>query len=615
MAETKDPKLLKLQAWKQESEDLRKTYDNRCAKNLKLLKGIFQDGDNIKSKVRDRNRTFFRKIWGMKWRLLASFYNAFLRDQDQFRIEGRDTFDDPRKAKVLQIMTEYRRDRMMREDSLFVKLIWALENIFDYGFTACKLRWDYNDKRGIDRPSFMTYPNEQVFPDMSAQTKNEMRFIHFLNYMTAEEIEELGFSAEGLEAVSVDSNVLRQARYNTSTDPIQNVSDRTKYAFPMGGEYPKPGSVNDNNKDANIRRYRIFESFWIEDGKVMYGLSDNFNQWLKGKEKENPVQSYYGTVNNNPYCNIILGTCLTEANKLMGEGFPEPLEGPQESYNYFLNMRKDNIALSMTGHTFVSRYGNVDIQSLSNRRSSGITMMDDVSAVRHEVMPDVTQSAYMEARMDEEMMEEMSGITATKLGQADTSKATVAQINYNESNAKIDLFIAIVGETLFRDFYTSLAYMIQRFETDETIYRIANEKLREETGLDPVYDVYDLGFEADVIVNVGLGTVSRDMELKQTMLMMDRAVMANRETANMLQMGVLKPEDAVVFNVSRLMSDMMPKLGKKNLKDYMIQLQQPPMMEAGGQSPETSGRMTPQIGNTELPASTEMMQAGSMGGV
>ena len=36
--------------------------------------------------------------------------------------------------------------------------------------------------------------------------------------------------------------------------------------------------------------------------------------------------------------------------------------------NYILNMRKDNVAQAMAGHTFVNRYENVDLESLINRR-------------------------------------------------------------------------------------------------------------------------------------------------------------------------------------------------------------------------------------------------------
>lgn len=617
MADILDPTLKKLSAWKQESENLRSKYDNRWSRNLKLLKGIFQDGETTKSSVRNRSKTFFRKIWATRWRLLASFYNSFLRDPDQFKIEGRDTFDDPRRAKVLQVMTEYRRDRMMREDNLFLKLLWGMINIIDFGWCAAKLRWDYNAESGVDKPTFMLYPNEQVFPDLAAETVDGMRYIHFLNYLTKDEIEEMGYKTDGLVVTSPDSNQLRNTRNMGHTDPLQNVSNYTNYAAGSGGHYPASGSVEGEEKDAFIKRYKIYESFWKEDGMIKYAIHNDFNKLLKHKFDKNPKPSPYGK--KYP---VITGTCLTEAHKLIGEGFPEPLEAPQESFNYNLNMRKDNVALAMTGHTFVSRYGNVDLQSLTNRRLGGYTIMDDVNAVKHEAMPDVTQSSYIEAQADMNMMEEMSGITDIKQGMSRDTKATIAQINYAESNAKIDLFIAIVGETYFREFYSLLTYFIQRFETDETIFAIANETLRRdgENPFHPLFDIYDLGFEADVIVNVGLGTVSRDMELKQTMLLMDRAIMSNRETAGMLQMGVLNPQNAVVFNVAKLMLDTMPKMGKKNFKDYLIQLQPPPMppeaMGAGGGQggAAMAGRMQPQIGNMGMPAEANMIQAGGMGG-
>lgn len=595
--EEQDSTLAKLSKWKMESEDLRRKYDYRWAKNLKLVKGVFREPEQGKSKVRDRDKIFFRKIWSTIWRLTASMYSAFLKDPDTFKIEGRDTINDPAKAKILQSMVEYRRDKMANRNNLFLKFIWAFQDIFNYGWCAGKMCWVYRE--GIkDEPQFILYAPEQCFPDMAAETSDDMRYVHFLNYMTKDEMESYGYdNLDQAQSSSVESSIVRQARNIFGTDPLQN---------PGTNEYPSSGRYQDDMKDQQVRRYKVYESFWHEDGEMKYGISNDFRIWLK-----KPEVSKYG--DRIP---AIFGTCLTESHKLFGEGFPEPLEGPQESYNYILNMRKDNVALALTGHTFVSRWGGVDLQSLVNRRSGGYTIMDDVNnSVRHEQVPDVTQSSYMEAGADDAMMQEISGVTAGKVGMERAEKATVAQINFTESNAKIDLYIAMVGETFIKNFYLELARQIQMFETDENVYRIANNKLRQETGIPYANDIYDLDFEADCIINVGVGTVGRDMEVKQILLAMDRAIMTMQSVANLMKMGATPPEGIKIPNVAKFFETLLPKIGLKNIKEYFITIPPPQMGMEGGGSPGMTGAMQPQIGNMGMPAEANMIQEGSLGGV
>ena len=617
MTDMNDSTLEKLRKYKEESEALRRSYDNRWAKNLKLFRGIFRDIETTFSKVRkNREKIFFRKIWSSIWRLTASMYYAFLKDPDTFKIEGRDMVDDPAKAAVLQKIVEYRRDRMYRHQNLFIKFIWGFQNIFIYGWSCGKISWQFKqDEDGNitkDEPEFILYPNDQCFPDMSVDSKDKMRFMHFLNYMTKGELEEEGFlELEDLQPDSVDSNVLRLARFQKENDPISNHSNATSYASPMGGEYPKAGTGNDEDTvEKNIQRYKIYESFWKEGDKIKFGYHQNFKTWLRKKDIDYPIESPYG--DKIP---VIMGTCLTEPHKLLGEGFPEPLEAPQESINYILNMRKDNVALAMSGHTFVNRFGGVDLESLMNKSSSKYTLMDDTDAVRHEQIPDVTQSAYIEANADEAMMQEMSGVTAGKEGMGKETKATVAQINYTESNAKIDLYIAIVGETFMKDFYSELARQVQRFESDIKVYQIANEHLRVQTQNPAIENLYDLDFEADCIINVGLGTVGREVELRQLMLAYDRGIMTLQATANLAKLGVMPPEGMQVPNMSKIFEMILIKQGHKNIKDFFIQLPPPQMSPEGQGGQGMGGAIQPQVGETVMPTDMNMIQAGSMGGI
>ncbi|MCR4286871.1 MAG: hypothetical protein NUW09_02530 [Deltaproteobacteria bacterium] len=601
MADNLPEILTRIAGWKSRSETMRSQYDQRWAKNQKLFKGIFGEEETTKSAVRGRSKIYYRKIWASSWRLVSSFYGAFLRDKDTFKIEGRGAEDEQR-AKVLQVMTEYRRDRLFRTQSLFLKTIWAFFNIVNYGWTCGKWYWDYNAESGKDEPVYILYPNEQVFPDLSVETKEQMRYIIFVNYMTKEDMEEMGYeNIEDAVPTAPPSNPLRQSRHTNEQDPLQNPGDN---------EYPSSGRYNDNSKNESFagQVYEVWECFYREKGKIRISVSN------AGKvELKQAVDSPYGS--QYP---VTMGTCLTLSHKLFGEGFPEPLEGPQESINAILNMRKDNVAMSLNRGAIVDKNGGVDLQSIVNRRVGSITLAQDVNAVKWDEIPDVTRTSYMEAAADEAMMSEMSGVTPGKQGMESTDKATVARINFSEANAKIDLFIALIGETYMKDFFTQLATLIQRFETDEKVFRIANDKFKKDNGSPYADDVYDLDFEADCIVNVGMGQVSRDMELQQTFLAWDRAMMSNQSLIQLVSIGAAPPEGIRLFDSTKFMEDVLPKLGHKDISKYFLMVKNAPQEgKEGGLNQGLAGLNTPQIGKDNQGGDMDManmLQRGGNGG-
>jgi hypothetical protein len=346
-------------------------------------------------------------------------------------------------------------------------------------------------------------------------------------------------------------------------------------------------------KDSLRERYRVWECFYKDKNEWKFCVTNGDKVFLR-KPRSNPYKKITPA---------ILGMCLTVPHRLIGEGLAEPLEGPQESYNYNLNIRKDNVALCLNAPTIVNRFANVDLGSLVNVRAGGVVLADDSTegAVRKLQMGDVTQSSYAEASADDLMMQEMSGITAAKMGAETSDKATVAQINYQESNEKIAYFVAVVGETYWRQFNYKLAYMIQNFETDEKVIRIANSSFqqKEEAPFMPYIDVID-DFDADIKITLGPQSAGRNQEIQNTMLLMDRSVMYNQQLMGLLQAGVVKPDQAKFMNISAFAEDLLPALGKRSQQRYFIAAN-PPQAPPGGDG-GIEGRTSPQIGATDVNA-------------
>ncbi len=77
----KDDFIGTVERWKHEAQELRRQYDDQWTKNIRNTKGVFDAGEVEKSKVRGRSKVFYRKIWAISWRILASFYQIFLREE------------------------------------------------------------------------------------------------------------------------------------------------------------------------------------------------------------------------------------------------------------------------------------------------------------------------------------------------------------------------------------------------------------------------------------------------------------------------------------------------------------------------------------------------------
>ena len=603
-----DGVLDKVCRWHSKSKADLTMYQERWAQNLKLMKGVWDSGEKTRSEVRGRSKLFFRKVWSTVWRLLAAMYNAFLRDPDQVRLapETSDPVDAHRAGVLLELVNGYKR-KMDRTQNLFLQQVWGFYNALTYGLGVGLLSWEYDKSKKIDGPRFKVFEPERVFPDMTASLESEMEYIIFESFHSLAELRARGYeNLDELESSTTESSTLRSVRHLNTQDPVQN---------PGENEYPRPGryagAENGKKPDEVHDKIKVWQVFYREMGKIYYCVTAGDQVILK-----KPELSKYGDVYPT-----VMGVCLTEPHKLIGEGFPEPLEGPQVSLNDVINRRKDNVSLALNKHSIVSRYGNVDLGSLMNSRAGGITLADDVNAVREREMGDVTQSAYVEAQADEGMMQEMSGVTPAKAGLEKAAKATTAQINLTESNAKFDFFIALIGESWMKSFYQKLTYMVQRFHTDKKKLQVATQSYRQKNKLG--YDALptDMNnvdeFDADVIVDVGIGTAGRENSIRETMLAMDRAVQANQSMIQLISTGAVPQRNLKLFDTSKFMEQLLPKIGYKNVQDYFIEVSQPPPEQGspgGGRAiAAAAGAMQPQLRGGQLELAQSLL--GGNGGI
>jgi hypothetical protein len=248
----------------------------------------------------------------------------------------------------------------------------------------------------------------------------------------------------------------------------------------------------------------------------------------------------------------------------------------------------------MSGGFVYGKFGGVDRQALRNIKPGFTVGANDPSQVTPIKIPDVTSTSYAETSADEGMIDELGGVNQTKRGEATTSKTGVAQINAYEASAKIDLYTAIVGQTLFYQFIYVLSNMVQMFETDENAFKAAGESLRADgIAVEQIDNIYDVAFDIDVEVVVGISEVGRGILAQRQNMLWDRMLQANQSTFQLLQAGVQIPNPKI-FDLGELALETAPNYGVNDIKRYLVPVAPPPPEAQATQNQAEAGKTAPQ---------------------
>jgi hypothetical protein len=191
--------------------------------------------------------------------------------------------------------------------------------------------------------------------------------------------------------------------------------------------------------------------------------------------------------------------------------------------------------------------------------------------------------ARTQARTDNDYYE--SGLPPNLLGgETNQDTATGQTQQLSNANKKIVLVIRNLAFTLFLPAFKYLLRLEQAYETEEYIKGVLGAKMGPliwDTSV-PVRDILQGDF--DVQVNFG---VDKKQQINKILLIADRMTQANQATAQLVQTGVMKPQDARFGNPMRLFDELLKISGIKKTDDFEIQATPPPPQEgaAPGGSP------------------------------
>ena len=303
----------------------------------------------------------------------------------------------------------------------------------------------------------------------------------------------------------------------------------------------------------------------------------------------------------NPF---VVGSAFPEPHKMYGKDLPEIVEALQKEINAIRNQNREAVALGIRKPLLVNRSANVDLMSLVNRRIGGVVMGDDISpsSIRELETGGLTAGAIQEQATNDADFFETTSISPTQIGVStpgEESATESANIQAN-ANKKISMITKNLAETLFVPTFNMILQLEQKYESVEFIEKITGRIL----GL-RFQDIEDTPtFPKDIIqgdfeLTASTG-VNKQQQLNKFFLLIDRGNMVNQTTAQMVQTGVVSPQDAKFFDLMTMFERILPIVGEKNVKDFVLKAQRPPAPE--GEGPGAPSQRAPAQGADALQA-------------
>lgn len=273
---------------------------------------------------------------------------------------------------------------------------------------------------------------------------------------------------------------------------------------------------------------------------------------------------------------FVVGQAFPEPHQMYGKDMPEITEALQKETNSLRNQRREAVALSLRKPILANRSAGIDLVSLTNRRIGGVVLGDDISesSVREMQISDPTQTNIQEQSTTNNDYYETTSIPPNLMGMPSSGDETATAVTNHVANAnkKINHIIRNFRYTLFLPAFRMLLRLEQEYETDEFIMLVTGRKLGWEWAADSVPASEVIQGEFELVVNMG---VQKQVQINKYLLLLDRGTQANSATAQMVQMGVIKPEEAKFFNVTKPQEQILKILGEKELAEWYWQAQPP----------------------------------------
>lgn len=271
------------------------------------------------------------------------------------------------------------------------------------------------------------------------------------------------------------------------------------------------GQGTDRLDQSNIPNVTDYDIVWVHENFIRKGSKD-YHFWTLGTKKllstpRETIESYPALRGERPY---VMGVGTIEAHNVLPMSQVESWSPLQDEINDVRNLTLDTMRQSIAPMTLIRRGANVDLRQVRERGPDATVLVGDVEkdlAFVH--APEATSMAFAQQDRIAVEMDELAGNFSTSSVQQNhnlNETATGMKLMSGASSGKTEFDLRIFVETWVEPVLRQIVWLLQYYETDDTLISLAGEKAKlwQRFGIDPMLDDL-LEEQVTVRVNVGIG--------------------------------------------------------------------------------------------------------------
>jgi hypothetical protein len=458
------------------------------------------DANKGRSKLfRPKTRTTIRKNE-------AAAAQAFFASNDVVKVTAQDE-DDPAQMASAAVMGELLQHRLTKSIPWFLTLVGAYQDAQTVGVVASYQYWQYNEKKGIDRPQIRLIPIENLRFDPGADWTDPVGTSPYV-------IELIPMYVKDVKARmrNVDPKT-GEAKWKTL--PEATIMGATKTygdTIRLQREAPRPDSKYQTQANNN------FNVVWVHKNIVEVDEVD-YCYYTLGCEHllSDPVplgEVYFH--GRRPY---VVGSAVIETHKLYPSSVPRLTKDVQAEINEVANQRIDNVKLAMNKRYFARRNKQVDLRSVTRNVPGSVTLVQDIDDVKVVEFNDVTGSSYKEQEVLNLDFDDVAGTFSGSSVQSNRKlNETVGGMQMLDAGANqvSGYQLRTFCETWVEPVLRQLVMLEQYYETDDALLALCSKsaQLFQRFGVDQITDDMLMN-EFTLNVNVGMGAVNPTEQVQQ----------------------------------------------------------------------------------------------------
>ncbi|MGL5004179.1 MAG: portal protein, partial [Casimicrobium sp.] len=391
--------------------------------DMRQFQGLHPAGSKYNADAyKGRSRLFRPKTRTAVRKNEAVAAEAFFSTHDVVNVKAIDDADETSKlaSDILQPILQH---RLQFSIPWFLTCIGAYQEAQTNGVCISYQNWEYNEKRGIDRPMSKLVPVENFRIDPATDWADPVESSPYLIELIPMYVQDV---QSRMKQVDPKTNEPKWKTYaeNEIHAAVTSYSDSTRLL--------REGKRTDSKEQSHVGPYSIA---WVHRN-IMRLDDEDWVFYTLGRElilsKPKPLAEVYA--HGRPYA---IGICALEAHKIYPAGPVRMTKDVQAEINEIANQRLDNVKLAMNKRYWVARNRQVDLRALTRNIPGGVTMMNDIEKdVKQIDTPDVTGSSYQEQDRLNLDFDDMSGSFSNSSVQSNRRlNETVGGMNIITTNA------------------------------------------------------------------------------------------------------------------------------------------------------------------------------------